>query len=325
MNKINQQKKGNENQILKIVIVILVATLLFVILTLIFEPNEPITKLITAVISLATATLPLIIRMLSPNPNHLENNSIVSNDEISPPISNDETFDLFIYGHSGSGKTSFIKKLFVFGKGNTVSTENFDYYTPDVFLDIKAIKGSKRNQKANKKIQTNIADYKGQKVTQIFDGLQKNPYVNAVLFFADVAPSYSEEGRKLTHSQIIELMSENFEEELMKRVNIHRNKYLSEFLIQAVFEYAYNRENLKSVRFVVNKMDILEDLQNKGIIDKDVNLEEYVLEIYQETIGHIEKFCKANSIPYFQTELISATKSMNTREMFTELLEEYSN
>ena len=173
-------------------------------------------------------------------------------------------------------------------------------------------------------ITVQIADYKGQDVTQLFEAAKKKSYIDTIIFIADVAPTHIEKQEKLSNEQIIKLYSDDFENELTKRINVHRYKYLSEFLMQAVFTYAASNF-LKSVRFVINKIDILEKLQERQIIDNKLDIEEYVLNQYSETIYHLKEFCTHNDIVDFKTILISAEKSKNTKEMFTDLLNRFSN
>ncbi len=303
---------------MKILKIILIIVLMLILAFLSFMMYQGIfdSKVIIAILSLITVTIPLIIKEISKHYSNKQKESVddtVSKNNIL--MSGENTFDVFMYGHSGSGKTTFIQRLFTFDTSPIESTPSFDYYQFDVPLKMKD------NEKSTITVQ--LADYKGQDVTQLFEAAKKNSYIDTIIFIADVAPTHSEKKEKLSNEQIIKLYSDDFEKELNKRINVHRHKYLSEFLMQAVFTYAAS-DFLKSVRFVINKIDILEELKKRQIIDSQLDIEEYVLNQYSETIHHLKEFCSHNDIIDFKTILISAEKSKNTKEMFTDLLNRFS-
>lgn len=303
-------------------LVLLASLILFTIITTFiidFGKSEALGKIITGIFSLLVVTVPLIIKeyLTSEKEQKGINSLLALNDEDDFPVSGEDTLDIFIYGHSGSGKTTFIKEVFTFSTSPPKSTEVFDYYLFHVSKRLKDVN-------KNKTIDIKVADYKGQDVNQFIEEARENYFIDALIFMVDVAPGYGENGEKLTIDEVVSLMSDNFEEELTKRVNVHRHKYLSEFLLQVVFKHT-SSDFLKSVRLLINKFDVLETLQERGVIDENINLEEYAKELYQETISHIEKFCKVNDIEDFKTVVVSAEKNHQTKKIVTELLDKFTN
>ena len=294
---------------------LIIGFIIFIVIMHFFEENDVI---ITGFFSLLTVTIPLLIReyYASKKEDKVQRGGedIIRNDK-EIPLSSKDTFDVFLFGHSGSGKTTFIQRLFTFDTSPLKSTKEFDYYSVEVPIKLKHLN-------KNHTINVKIADYKGQDVTQLFEAARKNYFIDSIIFFADVAPCYDDNGRKLNLEDVLDLMSNNFEEQLFKRINVHRYKYLSEFLMQAVFTYA-SSDYLKSVRLVINKFDILETLQDRGVIDPTIDLENYVKNLFKEPIFHLQKFCKKNEIEDFKTVVVSAAKSYNTRETFTDILNRY--
>ncbi len=236
--------------------------------------------------------------------------SLVERDNFS---TGQETFDVFLFGHSGTGKTSFIQRLFTFDTSPLRSTRHFDYYEITVPVNLQGLNGN------NGSIEVRIADYKGQDVTQLFEAARENMYIDAILFFADLAPAYDDAGHKLEKEHVLQIMTEDFEGVLQKRVDTHKNKYLSEFLLQAVFTYA-SSDYLKSVRLVINKYDILESLYESGVIEPLVPLEAYAKGLFEEVEVNLRRFCQENEILDYSTELVSIIESKRIRELFTDLL-----
>lgn len=224
---------------------------------------------------------------------------------------NSSTFDILTYGHSGSGKTEIIKELFTFGSTESTSTLTFDYYDFQVPLHLE------RTQKKNL-IDVKIADYRGQDCTQMYEAAKENHEVNALLFIVDIAPAYVN-GKKYKDEEIIFMFSNDPETEIKKRVFQHY-KYINEFSMRAVFKYSYS-ETLKSVRLIINKIDLLQELQRMHYLEPSLDIHEYARSFFAETIEHLEKYCKDNDITDFKVITTSATRHINVREMFGQLLE----
>ena len=220
-----------------------------------------------------------------------------------------DTFDVFLFGHSASGKTTFIQKLISMGNSAIPSTEHFNYYSRKKFaLDIDG-----------PHIDVNIADYRGQKIDQIVHEAQNTPFINALILFVDIAPSYDDKNKlKLSEGEIIKLMSNDWEEQLNNRLKEH-NEYLSISTLQVIFGAAACGDHLTSVRLLINKFDILETLQQEGKIEKEVDLKGYVKKMFQERIRYIEKFCDANDIKDFKFEILSAKNRDAVAKIFEEL------
>jgi GTPase SAR1 family protein len=313
---------SQDKQILRIILIFGIAVMIFLIALIIIEiyfEESGLSALLKGIISFLAAVIPsalLFFREYAKNDR--ENQPVVSLVENDASKVGRDTFDVFLFGHSGTGKTSFIQRLFTFDTSPLRSTKHFDYYEIMVPVNLQGL-----NNKANT-IKVRIADYKGQDVTQLFEAARDNMYIDAILFFADVAPAYDEAGHKLEKEEIVELMAKDFEGVLQKRVDTHTNKYLSEFLLQAVFTYA-SSDYLKSVRLVINKYDILESLQKAGVIEPSVDLDQYTRGLFEEVDHNLRRFCHENEILDYSTELVSIIESKRIRALFTGLLKASAN
>ena len=77
---------------------------------------------------------------------------------------------------------------------------------------------------------------------------------------------------------------------------------------------------LKSVYFLINKVDVLDELKKSGYIAQDINTEEYARSFYLDTINEIQTFCSHNHIPNFQVQCISATQHKNIHEILNNIV-----
>lgn len=299
--------------ILIIALFILLAFLSFIMYQSIFFFNS---EIIVGLLSLLTAITPLIIKEVVKhyNSKSKKDNPSDKSTDIKLFESGENTFNMLIFGSSGSGKTTFIKNLFEFNSLPIKSTKNFDFHSYHIHVNVNDCK------KSNLHVQ--IADYKGQKYSQFFELARHNSDINAIFFIVDVAPAYNKTNEKLSDEQILEIYSSNFENELANRINFN-HRYINENSIPAVFDYA-SSDDLKSVRFLINKIDILEELKTKQLIDSDLNVEQCILDYYSEIIEHLKKSCEINDIVDFKTILISAKKNKNTKEMFTDLATKFT-
>lgn len=222
-----------------------------------------------------------------------------------------DTFDIFLFGHSGSGKTTFIQKSITIGNSPLKSTEYFNYHSRKKFsLDLDG-----------PCIDINIADYRGQYPEQVFDEAKKNLFINVLILFADLAPSHDDDGNELSDEEIINLMSKDWKKCLNNRLEDH-NECLSKTTLQIIFGSMYGSKHfkhLKSVRFIINKFDILETLQQRGVIDNEIILKEYVEKLFKNRIMHVKRFCEENDIKDFKFEILTLKSRDKAAEMLSEL------
>jgi len=221
-----------------------------------------------------------------------------------------EILDIFIYGHSASGKSTLIQRLFFLGNAPIQSTVNFDIYEFEKPYDLNT----------NQKIKIRIADYRGQNPSQLLKAVENHQTIDCLLFVADVAPAYSPTMRKYSESEILGVLAKNrdVDKNIQDRVKDHE-AYLSKYLLQIIFQFAMN-DYLKSVYFLINKVDVLDELKNLGFINTDVNTEEYARSFYLETINEIQTFCSHNTIPNFQVQCISASQHKNIHEILNNIV-----
>ncbi|MFM9949210.1 MAG: GTPase domain-containing protein [Saprospiraceae bacterium] len=230
-------------------------------------------------------------------------------------LDDEDVFDIFIYGHSGSGKTTLIQRLFTYNAEQLQSTQTFDYYETSISPNLNSLQSRKEQ------IKVRIADYKGQDVNQVLGAAKRNLKINALLLVADIAPSHDEHGNKLSDDEVYHMMKNNRDQTVRDRLRKH-DKYLSEFLLQVVFKYIYST-HLRSVRLIINKVDILERLQYEGLIPKETNVEEIAKCYFAEIQGHIKKFCESNGIIDFEVVTISAMQHQNITQMFGKILDKF--
>lgn len=288
----------------RILIIIVLSIILGVVLFILLKDILPNDKgVISVSLSFIAALLPVAFQ---------SGREIYLKSKKHKPAESLETFDIFTFGHSGSGKTELIKDLFLHRISETKSTKAFDYHDFKVQLDL--------NSSAENLIPVKIADYRGQVWAQLYEAARENDKINALLFIVDIAPAYVE-NKKYTDEEILDLFSKSPGEEIKKRVFQHI-KYVNEFSIQTVFEYSAN-ENLKSVRLVINKIDLLKRLQELEYLDRNLDIEDYAKSFFKETIETLDKFCQENSITDFEVITTSATKHINIKELFDGLLDVY--
>lgn len=219
-----------------------------------------------------------------------------------------ETLDIFIYGHSASGKSTFIQRTFTLGTDKLNSTDDFDYYEFN----------RATNMGSADQIKFRIADYRGQNPAQLLEQIKQNRAIDCLLFMVDIAPAYSASMKAYSSDELLAVMAKDVEKCIYERVEEHK-AYLSRFLIQIIFQYALN-PNLKSVYFLINKIDLLEQLQQLDKIDRTLNIEAYAKSFYKSIIGEIKKFCEHNDIEDFQTHCISNHQYKNIHQIITNMV-----
>jgi hypothetical protein len=275
-----------------------------------YDPQQQQKMLLIGLLAIAVIIIVVLIK--KNNSKQAENNG--GNNILGwlfPPIFGDK-LDIFIYGHSASGKSTFIQRLFTIGTNELKSTVDFDYYEYDRPEDV----GGKR------KVKIRIADYRGQNPAQILEQIKKNTSIDCLLYMVDIAPAYSSSMKKYRDEEVIGVMAKDVEKSILDRVKEH-DEYMSKFLLKIVFEYSMNPK-LKSVYFLINKIDVLEKLQGLGIIDKEVDIEEYAKSFFMSRIEEVNKFCVQNNIVDFQTYCISTVQHKNIHTILSNIVSTYN-
>jgi GTPase SAR1 family protein len=236
-------------------------------------------------------------------------NSWLSNSFVNPSI-----YRILIFGHAGSGKTTFIETAFTFGNDtNTESTKEFKYYKFKIVLGL---------QEEEKNVA--IADYRGQKLSQIildgdknFFGTKNNRLINAIIFIVDLVPRQTDNnGIILDNDQLIKWLSDgNGINEIESRLR-DNYMYINRNILQVLFELLLSR-NLQKVVFLINKIDIMETLIDNGHISLTnySNARQYALHKYEDTILEIDKFCSANNIDFSQDKSVFCIEGTNPHDV----------
>jgi len=214
---------------------------------------------------------------------------------------------IFLYGHSGAGKTSLIQSM--------IGMVHKDLSVTDDFYIYKTVRPISKNSKQNLHIR--IADYRGQRPAQLISHVQ-NMKINSMLFIVDIAPAYSSENTKYTDDEVFELMKNDYQNTIQNRLKDHED-YLTKYLIQLVFDYALN-PNLKNVYLIINKVDIVTELQKQNIFPKDKNVSEYIKTFFFKIEDAINSFCASNDIADFKIYLVSSKYDTNVNKMFSDLI-----
>jgi hypothetical protein len=228
---------------------------------------------------------------------------------------------LYLFGQAGSGKTTLIKNFFTAEElGVERSTEEFVYYDNiEVCVDVET----------GKRIKVHTADYKGEKPSQAivsispdFIGKEGDRVVNAIIFIVDVAPRYlNREGKVLADHEILKLYKTDAEGRILKRVQEHA-EYISKPILQILFATVYNRQRLRSVRLLINKIDLIEKMIEKGYLPnlELTQAETFTRKLFKEIEDNVRAACEANQIADFAVYVVSETQGTNMGLVRSELI-----
>lgn len=219
---------------------------------------------------------------------------------------------IYLYGRPGTGKTSLIKSWLQGDRKPERSTQVFDYYSHRV-LDYLG------NQKF---IRIKIADYQGQKPSQIINN-EKLQLANALLFIVDIVPRYDEDDNSLdTPEKQLAWLSSCTEEKVKKRVEEHYTHIVGS--LEPLFTTLFN-DNLFSVRLVINKYDLLEVLAQDNLLPS-ISIEEvdqYTLGLFKKIEVEIRRACQINKIEDISVILVSTETDFHIRDLLTGILDTY--
>ncbi|KAA3645864.1 MAG: hypothetical protein DWQ07_11760 [Chloroflexi bacterium] len=237
-------------------------------------------------------------------------------------VSTDEC-RVLIYGLHRSGKTSLISHILTNERPyQRDSTNNFDIFEERLRIGLNN----------PKRYRVTIADYKGQKPSQIstdypekFFGLKGQRKINAIIFVVDLFPEIRNENGNAIHDHDL---LENFKENALAKIEdrVSENlKYINKYTIEPVFAVSFSKRNMIAIKFLVNKLDLLRELVANGCLpdmsSEDIN--DFVLDLYHPAIECIQQACNDNDFEDFSTHLLSAKTGENVHDMFADVLENY--
>ncbi len=274
-------------------------------------------SIIIIILVVLITVLIIVVFMLLSKPKPTKNNAQIVVKKEQPKSIWDSMFkstvqkkiDVFVFGHGGSGKSSFIQRTFTAGVEPIVSTDSFSYYEFE--------EATSFNNPQNKVI-IRIADYRGQAPAQLLEAIQKNTKIDCLIFLVDIAPTYHLTDRKYDNAEIIHMLTENVEGVIHDRLKDHE-EHMSKFLLQIIFQYAMN-PSLRKVYLVINKVDFLFDLQKRGTIPKETDIEQYAKSFFFKIEETISTFCTSNHIPHFKVFVISAYEYYNTTRLKSDII-----
>ena len=92
------------------------------------------------------------------------------------------------------------------------------------------------------------------------------------------------------------------------------------YWLRVLFRTYYGR-NLRSVKLLINKMDLVREAVRRGYISSVSadGVEQFVRKQFSGIEQRIEEACKANDLA-FRVHFISARRDLGVREMFAPLL-----
>ena len=237
---------------------------------------------------------------------------------------NDDAYLFYLYGASGSGKTSLIRAW--------ENADDNEGMTTTTALSISKLIVPRSYQTPNigtEHVVVRVIDYSGQRHSQVTTGLLNTEETlsigevrafDAAVFLVDIVPPQDESLNLLnTREKQLDWLQDDPKTKVKNRVREHEI-YINGSL-QIVFSVIKNRK-LKSVKFVINKIDILEELLAADIIDNNqsLNAAEYGYFLFEGITSEIEKACKDRQIRNFSTHCISALKTQGTRTLMHEIL-----
>jgi GTPase SAR1 family protein len=234
------------------------------------------------------------------------------------------SYRVLVYGLPGSGKTTLIKNMLSVSAPHVeISTDEYDVYQNEVTLSLKPLR----------KMSVAVADYKGDKPSQIivsppqdFFGEEGNKKINAIIFVVDMFPrSFDECGNPLVPDKTRDFILESYKKNTLKLIKNRvkeTKEYITKWDIEEVFTVAFNKTNLRSVRLVINKIDLLRAIIEAGYVPgvSVASLENYALKAFSEIERNISMACEQNIISDFSTCLISAASGENVGSMLGQIL-----
>ena len=225
---------------------------------------------------------------------------------------------IYLYGLAGVGKTSLCESFGATGTGaSQTSTNDIQYHT------FQKILGSKSLNVA-------VLDYPGQKhylvtvyLPEQYAGRKRNRIINAAIFIVDIVGRRDYTGAILdTTERQLAWLQDDTEQKINQRIKEHTT-YINgslEIVLASIFSL-----NLRSIRLVINKFDLIQELlKSEHIVNhNNLNYVDFAKQLFEEITIEIEKACGDNNIRDFQVEVISAKNDYNTRKLLDGILNSY--
>lgn len=233
---------------------------------------------------------------------------------------------ILIYGRGGSGKTTFIKSLSSLenlkNDYSSTSTEWSDYFRGAIHHAPTMTKRFKRKYT----VPIQVADYKGQAPRQALS-LKRSfmAQVNAVLFLVDIVhPDPLNKDTAMADSDLVHWLANDTEDKINDRF-IQHVAYVGDAILSVIFGsiLAVNRGNLRSVRLVINKVDIVQKLMIHGYLksSSSMSAEDYVRKKFSPIEKYIRDACVQNHIHDVDVSVVSLTEGTGLRELRKGLVE----
>lgn len=244
--------------------------------------------------------------------------------EASDPSKGLETPEcrVLLIGLGRSGKTSLIRQVLTGTSRAEQSTKIFNFYRAPRITDL-----------GGTRFDIVLADYQGQKLSQLvieppvsFFGPAGDRRVNAVVFVVDLFRERRDvDGNAVSDVVLLEQYSHDTEAQIRERVE-EQCKYINEFTIEVILEAVFNRRQVCSLVLVVNKIDLLRVLVERGRIDgvSSSSLEQYVSNLYAPLLSLLKEAARANEVEaLFGAYLVSARTGENVAVAFSEVFRRF--
>jgi hypothetical protein len=226
---------------------------------------------------------------------------------------------IYIFGESRTGKTTFIGGVVALKPPATqLSTQDRRVYLAKVLLDLTQ----------GKYVDLKIQDYRGERpedgiyMDEAFAGPVGSPRVNIIFFMVDLFDEELKKGTKtpLTDDEFSSVYGERSWSEMEKRVE--RNKgYVSPAIMRAIVSRLLNVNKIKAVVLVINKVNLVEAMQQAGHIDKSKSASEISLSQYDATIRALHEICESSGLQGKNKVWILSVKDItDTRSRLFEIL-----
>ena len=228
---------------------------------------------------------------------------------------------IFLYGRGGSGKTTFIKHILSLEdlrNMHQLSTEYVEYFKGALYYAPNPVGRIRRKYN----VPIYIADYKGQAPKQALK-LKRSfkSQINAIIFIVDIVhPDPKSEGNVMYNQALVEWLAYDTEEKINNRM-IQHVAYIGDAILSIIFSdiLSINKNQLRSVRLVINKIDIIEKLIAKGCLpnclSSGLSAEEYVHKKFRPIEQYMRNACSQNHILDVDINVVSFTKGTGVRDL----------
>jgi len=237
-----------------------------------------------------------------------------ANKILSPEISNNPEIRALVYGMGGTGKTSIIRQMVDIAplkeKTFQLTTSEISVYQTLVYSD-----------HIKKQINLLFSDYAGQEPSQVisdrpenFLGASHNRLINSVFFIVDVPSVTNRNNEKNSTKNMLEIFQEH--------VKMNQS-YLNRYMLEVVF-HVVGSSNLRSVKLLINKIDIAEEWvkKDKSLLKDGQTIESLLLTLYDSVITDIQWTCNNFGVKNFSVHLVSAKTGKNLDVIKNDLLAE---